>query len=1746
MREPNISGIELANRRTESSKTYCLDYNKFRLVASPDPIHYKDNYADKSEAWKDIDLTVKDGRLTTAPYELAVDGAKLTLRDKRTGSTAVLVSPDSGFTVEPFALGVRVKRVVKSAADKADASFALDLKGGGISVSSLAKGADGNPVPVQSALKDGILSESISPADLAKAKYPIEVDPTLTVQPSAQDASIGLSSPNTPASDGLYLTLWDLGGGGWTFIWRQLLQFSLAGLPGGATITAANLWLYYYSYDYTNPSGKTAWAYKLTRTNWVAAQATWNIYKTGSNWTTAGGDYVTSSPAGGSIAFPGSYDWMDWLVTAIVQDAYGAGNPAEFLVKFANEGLSGGYSRAYIYGTGSSDPTKYPKLVVDYTGGIVAPTVTTQDATDVSYTSCTGNGNITDAGGENCTRRGFCYKAGTSGDPTTADSVAYDDGSFAAGAYTKAISGLSPGTGYRVRAYAVNSAGTGYGATVQVTTLSVAPPTVTTQAATDIGYTTATGNGNITGVNGANADKRGFVYGESSHGDPGNVAPGSSGYDAYVEDTGSFGTGTFAKTMTGLTAGHHYYVRAYAHNSAGYAYGSEVDFYAIAYIPTVTTQDASSVGQGSAVGNGSITNNGGQDADQYGFDWGAQSGVYPYSVTETQTTGVGDFSDEMAGLSPSTQYFYRAKAHNSAGWGYGGEKTFTTIAATPVVRTDPPTDVTFTPAVITAAGYITNVGGANADKRGFVYGRTSIFANPGNAAPASAGYESYKEETGSFGVGSFATNLDNNLYGGKIYYLRAYAHNAYGYSYGSEIRCLVSDTVNLLYPTSDASKGIRFDSSPGGGYPHPYGGSIPHYQLVASKDSQYYAGGYWGWVAGNYVYERNYYNDNFFADLFGLFNPIIRTGTPIKVKWKARLFRNGYPYGEFKRKLYTHSTQYDGSALGISPTTYGMDVCEIFYVNPFTGVAWTVAELDAIQAGVSLGQEAGYGIACCDWLEVVAVWRNAKADTDPSTMYTGTNARLNGHVTEDEGEACTVWFQYGPTTGYGSATDAQTKARGENFWADISGLDPAILYHCRAVILTACGETFYGSDMTIDYDYGALILEQAYSVAGVRQPVFTVAPTWTAITQYLMKLHTKRGRMHELDHVEAGTAVFTLNNATGNFWRYNTAGAFYPDIKPLTLTRLRYRYQGIYYPVWYGVSEAYKPGWVVDEEAGMTPIIELECVDMFKSFNRYVLKAANPAVTTGALGSYSIVVDSVENLHVGQTLRIYKGSDEQVNQIISIDAPSLTVGVMDILVHNYSGGHAKKFPSVKSGTRIMDCLLEIGWPLALSRLDYGQCYIIEHTPDAKSGTNIMEHMYDVAESENGLIFMAADGYFMFQDSLARTKAAPVPPYPATNAFTVAQATFRDDGSDSKYVHPELADDDTFIYNEADIAGDGITKQVVSDDALQLEQGPRAIVRSSSQLFDSDDAFNQAFILVEEYKGSLLRCDTLLVKPQAAALNLYPVVLGSEISTRLKFLLNSATNPAIISKDYHVEGVEHDWNQRDNLWTTKFQLWNVAKVYACKSTHDGNISKWSLVDYITAHDAPQGDAIWLKNDAVDDLKVGQHPYIAFYEGYGIDRAVIEFNLTPIDPSWTIGKAFLAVRLSGSSGLFYKTAFKLEIVKATLVPSMPITIDTYGDLLPMLWNDDLGFVDIPGGGVIGATFEPYVAFIELNADGIAYLQSRAGGLCRVGLRSDHDMDAVAPTTPPGGAGNDEYVFLDSFAGGGFKPRLFIELA
>lgn len=99
-------------------------------------------------------------------------------------------------------------------------------------------------------------------------------------------------------------------------------------------------------------------------------------------------------------------------------------------------------------------------------GDATIPVVSTNEATAVTNATATSGGIISDDGGATVTARGVCWS--TSQTPTIADNITSDG--TGAGSFISAITGLTANTTYYLRAYATNSAGTGYGNVTSFTT----------------------------------------------------------------------------------------------------------------------------------------------------------------------------------------------------------------------------------------------------------------------------------------------------------------------------------------------------------------------------------------------------------------------------------------------------------------------------------------------------------------------------------------------------------------------------------------------------------------------------------------------------------------------------------------------------------------------------------------------------------------------------------------------------------------------------------------------------------------------------------------------------------------------------------------------------------------------------------------------------------------------------------------------------------------------------------------------------------------------------------------------------------------------------------------------------------------------------------------------------------------------------------------------------------------------------
>jgi uncharacterized protein (TIGR02145 family) len=189
--------------------------------------------------------------------------------------------------------------------------------------------------------------------------------------------------------------------------------------------------------------------------------------------------------------------------------------------------------------------------------------VTTTNATNILYTTATSGGDVTSDGGFSITARGVCWS--TSPNPVITGSHTLDGSGT--GPFASSLTGLTPNTFYYMRAYATNNIGTAYGNEVSFTSLPLVIPTVTTTVVTNNGQFSASSGGDVTFDGGAIVTARGVCWSASS-------APNTTG----SHTTDGSGTGTFVSSLTGLTEGTLYYVRAYATNSIGTAYGNEYSF----------------------------------------------------------------------------------------------------------------------------------------------------------------------------------------------------------------------------------------------------------------------------------------------------------------------------------------------------------------------------------------------------------------------------------------------------------------------------------------------------------------------------------------------------------------------------------------------------------------------------------------------------------------------------------------------------------------------------------------------------------------------------------------------------------------------------------------------------------------------------------------------------------------------------------------------------------------------------------------------------------------------------------------------------------------------------------------------------------------------------------------------------------------------------------------------------------------
>jgi hypothetical protein len=308
------------------------------------------------------------------------------------------------------------------------------------------------------------------------------------------------------------------------------------------------------------------------------------------------------------------------------------------------------------------------------------PEVSTDKIRNVYITSCQVAGIVGYDGGKPVTERGFCYSFKPN--PTVQDyRVPSGKGE---GPFDNFLNGLNENTTYYVKSYAINELGITYGDELSFTTYNYSPPIVASIHVRDITSTSANFQGEVFDTGGGEITERGFLLCSS--------AEDLTGCQKF-NITG--GLGAYKLVITNLKTSVTYYMRAFATNKKGTAYGAPIAFTAGEYTyASVKTVSVTTISTNSAVLTGNVVSEGNTPVTEKGFCVSIIPNPTINNLKFSVAIGKGPFTYFLGTLSDYKTYYIVAYAINSKGVSYGDPIKFTTLSSVPISPSDPtlPTD----------------------------------------------------------------------------------------------------------------------------------------------------------------------------------------------------------------------------------------------------------------------------------------------------------------------------------------------------------------------------------------------------------------------------------------------------------------------------------------------------------------------------------------------------------------------------------------------------------------------------------------------------------------------------------------------------------------------------------------------------------------------------------------------------------------------------------------------------------------------------------------------------------------------------------------------------------------------------------------------------------------------------------------------------------------------------------------------
>ena len=266
----------------------------------------------------------------------------------------------------------------------------------------------------------------------------------------------------------------------------------------------------------------------------------------------------------------------------------------------------------------------------------------------------------------------------------------------------------------------------------------------------------------------------------------------------------------------------------------------------------------------------------------------------------------------------------------------------------------------------------------------------------------------------------------------------------------------------------------------------------------------------------------------------------------------------------------------------------------------------------------------------------------------------------------------------------------------------------------------------------------------------------------------------------------------------------------------------------------------------------------------------------------------------------GGTTPLFTGRIADIDVEYNYDLSTVTITAVDdftLLANAFTG--ADITPSAElSGARVSAILdlPEIAYPLTTRSIDTGVASLGDYL--IKENTNAANYLQRVAEAEQGLFFVQADGVLRFTDR-------------ATSVFASPVATFADDGTGIAYQGIDTQYGNEFLFNRVQAQTETGTVQAADDAASQTEFGVSTLALTDLLLANDSSALTLAQKLLDNYKQPAYRFDDLRLVVSAMSSPNRNLVLGLEMGDVITVTRTFSTgSPAQVSDDYGIERIVH--------------------------------------------------------------------------------------------------------------------------------------------------------------------------------------------------------------------------------------------